>query len=256
MSNIRTARDTARPRQTRPMTSSTAASTRPARIIRRSPAPRPRLQAAETNVGIAQQAVADTRDHARRSPVIVSAGPSRSANLFRLQIRWLPRSCVLIRSRSSSRSPRPTFRTWSLAVASRVQVDAYKDRNFAGYVSAVNPQVDPTSRAASVEALIDNSNNLLRPECLPPFGSIREGGSTGCLRPEEPPFYNDQATQSYRVFEIQDNVAKLRVVQLGTEEGDADPDLVRHRRRIRWCDQQSSSNLRRRRCAKASSALD
>ena len=30
--------------------------------------------------------------------------------------------------------------------------------------------------------------------------------------------YNDQATQSFRVFVIEENVAKLRVVQLGTEE--------------------------------------
>ena len=33
--------------------------------------------------------------------------------------------------------------------------------------------------------------------------------------------YKDQATQSYRVFVIQDGIAKLRVVQLGTEESDA-----------------------------------
>jgi predicted deacylase len=32
--------------------------------------------------------------------------------------------------------------------------------------------------------------------------------------------FNDQNTQSYRVFVIQDGVAKLRVVQIGDEEGD------------------------------------
>ena len=32
---------------------------------------------------------------------------------------------------------------------------------------------------------------------------------------------SDKATQSYRVYEIQDNVAKLRVVQIGTQEGDS-----------------------------------
>ncbi|MDQ3181048.1 MAG: efflux RND transporter periplasmic adaptor subunit, partial [Acidobacteriota bacterium] len=32
--------------------------------------------------------------------------------------------------------------------------------------------------------------------------------------------YNDQSTQSYRVFVIQEGVAKLRDVQLGTEEND------------------------------------
>nr|MBP6005216.1 hypothetical protein [Pyrinomonadaceae bacterium] len=31
---------------------------------------------------------------------------------------------------------------------------------------------------------------------------------------------NDQSTQSYRVFVIQDGIAKLRTVQLGAEEGE------------------------------------
>ena len=32
---------------------------------------------------------------------------------------------------------------------------------------------------------------------------------------------NDQTTLAFRVFVIQDSVAKLRVVQLGTEEGES-----------------------------------
>jgi multidrug efflux pump subunit AcrA (membrane-fusion protein) len=32
--------------------------------------------------------------------------------------------------------------------------------------------------------------------------------------------FGDQNTQSYRVFVIEGDVAKLRVVQIGTEEGD------------------------------------
>ncbi len=48
---------------------------------------------------------------------------------------------------------------------------------------------------------------------------VREGGSKGVFVPKSA-IYNDQATQSYRVFVIQENVAKLRVVQLGTEEDD------------------------------------
>jgi multidrug efflux pump subunit AcrA (membrane-fusion protein) len=52
----------------------------------------------------------------------------------------------------------------------------------------------------------------------------REGGSTGVFVPKAAVQY-DQATQGYRIYEIQDNVAKLRVVQLGNEEGDADQIL-------------------------------
>ena len=33
--------------------------------------------------------------------------------------------------------------------------------------------------------------------------------------------YNDEATQSYRAFVIVEGIAKLRVLQLGTEEGDS-----------------------------------
>jgi multidrug efflux pump subunit AcrA (membrane-fusion protein) len=55
------------------------------------------------------------------------------------------------------------------------------------------------------------------------FGTARitkEGGGTGLFVPKSA-VYNDQATQSFRAFVIVDGVAKLRVVQLGTEEGDS-----------------------------------
>jgi len=42
------------------------------------------------------------------------------------------------------------------------EVDAYKDRKFAGTVSAVNPAIDPASRSAVVEAKIENGDNALR----------------------------------------------------------------------------------------------
>lgn len=100
-----------------------------------------------------------------------------------------------------------------------IQVDAYKDRKFSGTVVGVNPAIDATSRSAVVEATIENNDNALRSGMFATAQIIREGGSTGIFVPKSA-IYNDQATQSYRVFVIQDNVAKLRVVQLGTEEGD------------------------------------
>lgn len=100
-----------------------------------------------------------------------------------------------------------------------IEVDAYKDRRFSGVVTAINPALDPTSRAATVEAQIQNDNNALRSGMFATVKITREGGSTGVFVPKTA-IYNDQATQSYRVFVIQDNVAKLKVVQLGTEEGD------------------------------------
>ena len=100
-----------------------------------------------------------------------------------------------------------------------VQVDAYKDRRFAGVVTAVNPAVDPVSRSALVEAQIENGDNALRPGMFATVRIIRDGGSKGVFVPKAA-VYNDQPTQSYRVFVIQEGIAKLRVVQLGIEEED------------------------------------
>ena len=101
-----------------------------------------------------------------------------------------------------------------------LEVDAYKDRKFAGTVSAVNPAIDAASRSAVVEAKIENSDNALRSGMFATVNINKQGGSTAVFVPKIA-VYRDQATQSVRVFVIQEGVAKLRVVQLGIEEGDA-----------------------------------
>ena len=107
----------------------------------------------------------------------------------------------------------------SIGRAVSIEVDAYKDRQFGGVVTAVNPAIDSTSRSAIVEAQIENNQNVLRTGMFATVKITREGGSTGVFVPKSA-VYNDQATQSYRVFVVQENVVKLRVVQLGTEEGE------------------------------------
>jgi membrane fusion protein, multidrug efflux system len=101
-----------------------------------------------------------------------------------------------------------------------VKVDAYPDRSFAGSVTAINPSIDPASRSAVVEASIENPDNALRSGMFGTARITKEGGGTGIFVPKSA-VYNDQATQSYRAFVIVDGVAKLRVVQLGVEEGDS-----------------------------------
>lgn len=101
-----------------------------------------------------------------------------------------------------------------------VEVDAYKDRKFAGTVTAVNPAIDPTSRSAVVEAKIENGDNALRSGMFATVRITKEGGGNAIFVPKTAVF-NDPTTQSYRVFVVQDGVAKLRVVQLGTDEGDS-----------------------------------
>ena len=100
-----------------------------------------------------------------------------------------------------------------------LEVDAYKDRRFSGTVTSVNPSISSTSRAAIVEASIENGDNALRSGMFATARINKEGGGTGIFIPKTA-IYNDQATQSYRAFVIVDGVVKLRVLQLGTEEGD------------------------------------
>lgn len=100
-----------------------------------------------------------------------------------------------------------------------VEVDAYKDRKFTGTVTAIKPSIDPSSRSVTVEAHIENSENLLKPGM---FANVRinlKGSETAIFVPKSA-VYNDRVTQSYRVFVIQENTARLRVVQLGREEND------------------------------------
>lgn len=99
-----------------------------------------------------------------------------------------------------------------------LEVEAHKDRKFAGQVVAVNPAIDPVSRAATVEASIENKDNALRSGMFATAQIVRQGGGKAVFLPRSA-VLADQNTQSHRAFVIQGGIAKLRVLQLGAEEG-------------------------------------
>ncbi len=174
------------------------------------------VESARTQVGTARQSLADTVIRAPFSG-FVSDRPTAvgefvtSASVIITLLRTNPMKIQI----QVAESDVPSV---SLGRSVSVQVDAYRDRRFAGTVTAINPSLDPTSRAATVEASIENGDNSLRSGM---FGSARitkEGGGAGVFVPKSA-IYNDQATQSYRAFVIVDGIVKLRVLQLGTEEG-------------------------------------
>jgi multidrug efflux pump subunit AcrA (membrane-fusion protein) len=96
-------------------------------------------------------------------------------------------------------------------------VDAYRDRQFGGTVTAINPAIDPVSRSITVEAAIQNPDNALRSGMFVSARITLSGGNQSIFVPREA-VVNDQNTNSYRVFVIQDTTARLRVVQVGDEE--------------------------------------
>jgi len=54
------------------------------------------------------------------------------------------------------------------------RVSAFNNQLFEGRISAIDPQIDPVTRSASVRALIDNPNLQLKPGMLMTVGIIRQ----------------------------------------------------------------------------------
>lgn len=175
------------------------------------------VEAAQTQVGTAQQALTDTVIRAPFSGFI-SDRPTAvgefvtSASVIVTILRTNPIKAQI----QVAEADVPSV---SIGRGVAIEVDAYKDRRFAGTVTAINPSVNSTSRSAIVEASIENGDNALRAGMFATARITKEGGGTGIFIPKTA-IYNDQATLSYRAFVIVDGVAKLRVLQLGPEEGE------------------------------------
>ena len=75
------------------------------------------------------------------------------------------------------------------------------------------------SRAATVEVTVENADNALRSGMFATARIVRKSGGPAVFVPKVA-VLADQNTQSYRAFVIEGDIAKLRVVQLGVEEGD------------------------------------
>jgi multidrug efflux pump subunit AcrA (membrane-fusion protein) len=176
------------------------------------------VNAARTQIDLANQAIADTVIRAPFAGFIsnrpVAVGESvTSATVVATILRTNP-----IKVQMQLAEANVPFVEVGRGVS--VEVDAYKNRKFSGTITAVNPALDITSRSVIVEAAIENGDNSLRTGMFATAQIVREGGSTGVFVPKSA-VYNDQSTQSFRVFVVQENVVKLRTVQLGTEENDS-----------------------------------
>ena len=99
------------------------------------------------------------------------------------------------------------------------RVAAYGDRQFTGKVTAVNPSVDPTSRAFIVEAKFANPDLTLRPGMFATGQIFLPGGEQAVFVPKVA-VVSDAATNSSQVFVMENGKARLRVVQtMGAEGG-------------------------------------
>jgi multidrug efflux pump subunit AcrA (membrane-fusion protein) len=98
-----------------------------------------------------------------------------------------------------------------------VSVSTYPDRSFAGRVARVSPNVSSTSRTLTVEAEVENGDNLLKPGQFATIRVLQPQSDPAILVPARA-LRTDGTTS--RVYVIQDGVARERLVATGRQDGD------------------------------------
>jgi len=112
---------------------------------------------------------------------------------------------------------------------------AWPDRNFAGRVARIAPNVSAQSRTLTVEAEIDNSSGVLKPGQFATVRILQERAEPAVLVPSRAVITEAGVS---RVFVIKDGHAEQRLVQTGQTEG----DLIEIRRGVAADEQIATSN--------------
>jgi RND family efflux transporter MFP subunit len=117
-----------------------------------------------------------------------------------------------------------------------VGVSAYPDRNFSGRIARVSPGVTATSRTLTVEAEVENNENLLKPGQFATVRVQQPQSAPAILVPARAIRTENEVSH---VFVIKNGRAEQRLVQLGQAEG----DLVEVRNGVAADEQVATSNV-------------
>jgi len=98
-----------------------------------------------------------------------------------------------------------------------ITTSAWPDKNFAGRVARIAPNVSAQSRTLTVEAEIENSSNALKPGQFATVRILQERAEPAVLVPARAVI--SEAGVS-RVYVIKDGRAEQRLVQTGQTDGD------------------------------------
>ena len=98
-----------------------------------------------------------------------------------------------------------------------VSVSTYPERSFAGRVARVSPNVSSQSRTLTVEAEVQNDENLLKPGQFATIRVLLSQSDPAVLVPARA--VRSDGTTS-RVFVVRDGVAQERLVATGRQDGD------------------------------------
>jgi RND family efflux transporter MFP subunit len=117
-----------------------------------------------------------------------------------------------------------------------ITTSAWPDKNFAGRVARIAPNVSATSRTLTVEAEIENSSGALKPGQFATVRILQERAAPAVLIPARA-VVNEAGVN--RVFVIKNGHAEQRLVQTGQTEG----DLIEVRSGVAADEQVATSNL-------------
>ena len=175
------------------------------------------LEAMRAQVALAEKALADTtirapfdgyvsaRPHAVGEFVTTSSSVATVVRVdtLKLQLQTPEKSTAGIKV--------------GMPVAARVA--AYGDRDFQGTTSALNPSVNPDSRAFVLEARFANTDGALRPGMFASARVLLPGSESAVFVPKNA-VVRDRTTDSNQVYVVDGGKAHLRVVTLGNTDGE------------------------------------
>ena len=93
-------------------------------------------------------------------------------------------------------------------------VEALDNRTFTGRITAINPALDATTRATIVEATIANPQGAIRAGMFATAQVLLGTSERGLFVPRAA-LVEDPNTNSFRVFTVAGDTARLRIVQPG-----------------------------------------
>ncbi|HEX5884524.1 MAG TPA: efflux RND transporter periplasmic adaptor subunit [Pyrinomonadaceae bacterium] len=117
-----------------------------------------------------------------------------------------------------------------------ITTSAWPDRNFAGRVARIAPNVSATSRTLTVEAEVENSSGALKPGQFATVRILQERAEPAVLIPARAVVTEAGVS---RAFVIRDGRAEQRLVQTGQTEG----DLIEVKSGVAADEQVATSNL-------------
>jgi RND family efflux transporter MFP subunit len=117
-----------------------------------------------------------------------------------------------------------------------ITTSAWPDKNFAGRVARIAPNVSATSRTLTVEAEIENNSNALKPGQFATVRLLQERAEPAVLIPARA-VVNDAGVN--RVYVIKNGHAEQRLVQTGQTDG----DLIEIKNGVTADEQVATSNL-------------